>query len=1357
MRSRFQISLAVVVLFLGTALAAPLRHVRTETDVNWVSGGASGLSKNGLGVIRLSGINGPVRRAFLYWHGIDLVRNGGDGVYDNEVVTVNGFPVRGVPIGDGPTNLWGEGSSRAFRADITTSVFGDGDYVIAGLSAKPGHSANGVSMVVLFDDRNPANNRNLAFFEGNDANFAEGFPGETDGWSALLEPVIWWGGRVRVQLHVADGQTLPDDAITFDTGEGSRTFPDSLFRFDGKSVPHFGGSRTGSVSGSSNLWDIHNYSITSVMGDRRGRRSVRLSGQAPRFDGLALVLALVETEVQSGIDSVEFTQAIQEWQTLGDLKAGLDPDREPPVPLVAGKPTAVRVYFKEVSAPRRLQAQFEIPGVTVQHRPVVLMPNCSPDDQRRERKGCRSTTFYLNAPPGTWDATITISDAFFRVIEEHRFPLSSRDADELVLRSVAVCDSRDPSGTWKCAPRDRLDHIIDFLAKTAPTASVRVSDSGHTVRRDVRRYDADGDGTLSPGEMDPWWRDTVSEIGDLYGYWDRFLGRAGVQRYYYGMIRANLPGGTGGMADGIPSRGAASRISAFRLGRQTHDEIVAHETGHMLGRRHTGTAQPQATASPPGCYSLAADSKTDWPWADNLIRSGLATLEVGYDVVARKAIAPETHFDWMSYCTPRWVSPYSYRRAMEALGAGEAPARPGEDGTFWLIGGTIRESGVEFAPLFTRAGIGPADAGAGTHRIEVRDAGDLVLVTRRFTPREVQAEDPEREIVGPPRFFELVPVRPGAVRLVVLDDAGVEIGSLPLEGTAPTVAVLSPATGDSWDAVHEIRWSIDDPDSADHWSRIEYSHDDGVTWSGLATIGNETSLRVDSAALAGSTGSGRVRVLVSDGVNTGEAISGPFSVARKLPSIEIVAPQPGMAFADGDLVQLRAIAFDADDGFLDGASVVWTSDLAGEIGTGAQLSMTTLEPGIHEITATATDGDGQSATAAVRVAVASAAPTVTVELAPATPEPFSCVDVTIDARSADEVGLDRVEYSLDGGISYMPLAADRLPARFTIPGQGVIEIVARAYDTAGQLAATEEQVFIETPCVQDNVAPTAVARTGGEVECEDGAGRVTADGSGSFDPDGDELTCSWSSASCSFADPAACTTEARCPLGESEVSLTVSDGTLESAPDVAAVRVVDTQPPAGRIVFPEDGACLHGPVTVVDDFTDRCEPDLARRYEPPGGPVYDSEGPFEVTLVVSDSAGNTSSAMTGFTIDDTPPVVRLVPPVSTQTVPRTDPISAYLATSDADAAPGGVVGERILVDDCVALDGATWGDGDGLLTDETIDVPAGLLCLAYEACGLTRFVNPVVTGEARDCAGNIGRASVPVPGTYVIDPSACPQ
>jgi len=268
--------------------ATPVSHTRTVHNVDYVVAGIAGVG-GGSGNIIVAGVSGTVTQAFLYWHGIN--NSGVGAVYANATVSINGHSVTGLTLGDATTNCWGDGSSRAFEANVTPFVSGNGAYAIAGLSNGTNYNANGASLVVIFNDGNATNNRDLAFFTGNDSNIAAGFPGETDGWHASLSPIAYAGGPVKAILHLGDGQDFIDNSLTFTTGGVPLVVLDSATLWDGISLPTAGTSR----APNGGLWDIHTLDITTAFG-AAGPKTLNVDGQDPAGDCLGLVLLLLDLE-----------------------------------------------------------------------------------------------------------------------------------------------------------------------------------------------------------------------------------------------------------------------------------------------------------------------------------------------------------------------------------------------------------------------------------------------------------------------------------------------------------------------------------------------------------------------------------------------------------------------------------------------------------------------------------------------------------------------------------------------------------------------------------------------------------------------------------------------------------------------------------------------------------------------------------------------------------------------------------------------------------------------------------------------------------------------------------------------------
>ena len=289
--SRFSLAVAVfsgIAALASTASATPVTLGRTEVRTDYVSAGIGGVGI-GTASITVSGVNGGVRKAFLYWHGID--NSSSLAVYDNPTIQFANTQVTGISLGDAETNCWGAGSSRAFFADVTTLVTGNGSYPISGFNGATGHLGNGASLIVLFNDANQDNDRDLVFFEGNDSDVIQTGvpPGDAAGWAATLSNINYTGGQVFAQMHVGDGQSFSDTTVTFAGVGSSVNIVDTTQLWDGNTVPNAGVGRAG-VDG---LWDIHTFNITAAFG-APGVQTVALSGMNGSSDCHSLVTLMLD-------------------------------------------------------------------------------------------------------------------------------------------------------------------------------------------------------------------------------------------------------------------------------------------------------------------------------------------------------------------------------------------------------------------------------------------------------------------------------------------------------------------------------------------------------------------------------------------------------------------------------------------------------------------------------------------------------------------------------------------------------------------------------------------------------------------------------------------------------------------------------------------------------------------------------------------------------------------------------------------------------------------------------------------------------------------------------------------------------
>jgi hypothetical protein len=219
-----------------------------NTDV--VYAGVGGLRDHPAGGdITVSGVSGTVTKAFLYWHG---PTNSSDPTI-NANVTLAGNAVVGTNIGLSSDNCWDFQNSQAYRADVTSIVSGNGTYHFVG-SANDTANLNGASIAVFFNDGNPANNRDVVIFDGNDSNTTNPF--DAPGWNVSLPGINYTSGSASMDMIVSDGQTFSDNALTLN---GQTLVPTGGI-FQGDTVPTAGGGPSNGF-----LWDQKSFDITSFL------------------------------------------------------------------------------------------------------------------------------------------------------------------------------------------------------------------------------------------------------------------------------------------------------------------------------------------------------------------------------------------------------------------------------------------------------------------------------------------------------------------------------------------------------------------------------------------------------------------------------------------------------------------------------------------------------------------------------------------------------------------------------------------------------------------------------------------------------------------------------------------------------------------------------------------------------------------------------------------------------------------------------------------------------------------------------------------------------------------------------------
>ena len=208
--------------------------------------------------------------------------------------------------------------------------------------------------------------------------------------------------------------------------------------------------------------------------------------------------------------------------------------------------------------------------------------------------------------------------------------------------------------------------------------------------------------------------------------------------------------------------------------------------------------------------------------------------------------------------------------------------------------------------------------------------------------------------------------------------ASVQLTIVVVPNQPPVVTITAPADGGSVMAGTSVTFTGNASDPEDGpitGAALVWNSDlDGV-------IGTGTSFATTTL----SGGAHRIVLTATDSEAAAGTDTITFSitgagipvVAITAPVVQSVACSPGPSCGDGaphtvsvgSGVTFTATATDLEDGPLTGASVVWTSNADGQIGTGTSFMTSVLTEGMHTVTLTATDGDSNETKATVLVIV----------------------------------------------------------------------------------------------------------------------------------------------------------------------------------------------------------------------------------------------------------------------------------------------------------------------------------------------------------------------------------------------------
>jgi len=503
--------------------------------------------------------------------------------------------------------------------------------------------------------------------------------------------------------------------------------------------------------------------------------------------------------------------------------------------------------------------------------------------------------------------------------------------------------------------------IIDWMRRVYPLYEIHFwKYRGGSVLEVIETSLVDGGcGLFFTNILDSlWWRNLWTDDPEDY-------------MRYYGLVNQSAPPDLTIGCGKTPGDEAAG-ISG--TGDRVTGEVAAHEIGHNHGRKHATACG--GAEHPDGSYPVP-EGRLD---------------EYGVDVLRMQLYDPAFNYDVMGYCgdeNTTWISRYTYLALQRAIGevanepykiAAQVLPESNQQTTreFLIASGSLEPDRVTIQNGFYRISM-PADTHdntpTGPYLVELQDAAGKMLASRQIGPVVFNTTDTGETIQQTSNYlgmFQMVLPWVEGTQTIVFKYNGIEISRRQASPASPLVSLTTPNGGENWRAsgTQTISWQATDPDGDALAFTVQYSPDDGQTWTALVTNTNSNTLKVDLANIQGSQNA-RVRVVASDGLNTSIDISdASFSVATKKPEAYIASPEDGKNYPSNQPIFFQGYATDIEDGpITDPAAFTWRSSRDGNLGSSDQLLIASLSPGKHRITLTVRDSSGNLADYLVTVTI----------------------------------------------------------------------------------------------------------------------------------------------------------------------------------------------------------------------------------------------------------------------------------------------------------------------------------------------------------------------------------------------------
>ena len=681
-------------------------------------------------------------------------------------------------------------------------------------------------------------------------------------------------------------------------------------------------------------------------------------------------------------------------------------------PLVLGKATFVRLYAQLSSSDGATELDLW-PGAVLQgSRDGVALPGSPLRPERRQpiRNVSSRTSLdsgFLFHLPDSWtrQGQIALRGVVNpeRVVRELDFANNTWNETADFLRKSPMClvmhPTRTIAGTLH-GPQPRFLELFDYLEALMPASALQVHWSSDLLEEKDGVFGGYGPYEVSAGDDDG---DRIllklrrKKMNNPRSY----SGAANGYDHYSSLLAWPHPSPAPWTGKALVGRRRIagelnirpSSIVFASTNRNSFDVLnaattYAQEVGHNYGRHHVdcGTPRPKSIDE-------------DFPYDPCKLSSDEAGF-IGFDPIRRQLMLANEVTDYMSYQSPKWVSDYTWRNLIRAMGnlpgsvalpafGGNLPGAGGmSPASASLILGTIHpetgEAGMEFGfeasgTTLTRAlEVFATEEPSEDFELVARDIGNNTV---GVFPVIVDLVEGDEGAGHSGTFLSVIDLPSSTVRLDFGPVGGSALASLTGGGARPTVVLSRPLDKEAIPAngLLAVEWTATDPEGAPMLYMVRYTHDNGTSWMTLTDDYPSNRFYYAAADLPGGIGTCRVEVSASDGLRSASVVSGPFTVPPKAPNASLYFEtlrgrnydQPSRAeISPGDAITFRGHASDLEDGPLPDHQLSWR--LSGSVERnhiGPTFELEGLSPGEYLVDLAAVDSTQQPASARASLVV----------------------------------------------------------------------------------------------------------------------------------------------------------------------------------------------------------------------------------------------------------------------------------------------------------------------------------------------------------------------------------------------------